>query len=359
MLPSETDKGAVCLLRKHRLQYFDHLIPLSFILKTPIYFYDKSDFEIAQKFYPTVDGICITQSKVSIGLLKKFGYFVSPDLMGRAYQQILRHVYCPHGFSDKYNYVGRAALEDITLVYGQNMLDQFDVLGVQNRVHSYVAVGNYRYRYYEMHKDFYQAIFEKEILSHFPRQQPIITYAPTWQDFENGSTFFDYGQEIIKRLPDHYNMIVKLHPIMQKVNPQLYEEMVGAIERKPNLMLTDSFLPVYPILEHTSIYIGDSSAIGYDFLVYNRPMFFINKFKRNPGWDRRLYLTHCGHLINPAEVSSLYSYIEKHLESDPKAFSEIRKQVDAYTFAPEKGFEHIRQHVIAACSTHDPYKHMC
>lgn len=355
-MSSESALRGICLLPGERLQYFDHIIPLSHILSAPIIFHHESDLEIAQKYYPDLQGSFIPYRQVTLDYVKHhFDYFVTSDLVGRSHQHYLRHVHCPHGFSDKLVYLTRLAFEDIALVYGQNMLDQFAELGALSRVYSYVTIGNYRYLYYQLHRAYYQIMVRNEILSHFAKKQPIITYAPTWLDYEDGTTFFDYGDEIIKRLPDHYNMIVKLHPLIHKENAAIFERIVDTYKYKTNLVITDSFLPVYPILEHTDIYLGDSSSLGYDFLRYNRPLFFINKFKRDPSRDRRLYLSRCGTLINPADIPNIYSIIESALKSDQERFSQIRSEINEYSFTPGKSFEEIKQQILDACLSKGPY----
>ena len=114
------------------------------------------------------------------------------------------------------------------------------------------------------------------------------------------------------------------------------------------LIFLKDFPLVYPLLAHTDIYLGDMSSIGYDFLPFNKPMFFLNKQKRDPKTDRGLYLFRCGVDIKPDAYPLIYKFIETRLEDDQENFSAIRKEVYDYTFGEERTFADIKADIIAA-----------
>jgi CDP-glycerol glycerophosphotransferase (TagB/SpsB family) len=266
----------------------------------------------------------------------------------KKYHKTLRNVHCPHGFSDKGFYLQKCAMEDITLLYGQNMIDQLKHHQVFQSLNQYVITGNYRYTFFKKNKEFYDKIITEEVLNRFDKKRPLILYAPTWLDLEESTTFFDAYESILGQLPDDYNMIVKLHPRLELDDTVQYYQIIGKYEKKKNVLFLKDFPLVYPLLAHTDIYLGDMSSVGYDFLPFNKPMFFLNKQKRDPQTDRGLYLFRCGIEIAPEDFSSLYSIIEKSRETDQQRFAKVRQEVYEYTFGQERPFEDIKKDIILA-----------
>ena len=94
------------------------------------------------------------------------------------------------------------------------------------------------------------------------------------------------------------------------------------------------FPPIYPLLKAADLYIGDFSSIGYDFLSFNKPMFFLNQTRRDVKKDPGLFLYQCGIEITPDFYEKIYEIIQKELSQDQALFSDIRKKIDEYTFTP-------------------------
>ena len=69
-----------------------------------------------------------------------------------------RVVHCPHGFSDKGYWFEECLEQDVTLVYGQNMLDLIRAREESKELRSYVLSGNLRYDYYLRNKEFYDQL---------------------------------------------------------------------------------------------------------------------------------------------------------------------------------------------------------
>ena len=91
------------------------------------------------------------------------------------------------------------------------MFDFLKRKNVFDSLKAHVITGNYRHLFYLQHRAFFDAIAEREIKRHL-REGKTILYAPTWRDYEKSSSFFDAIHLMIETLPDHYNLIVKLHP---------------------------------------------------------------------------------------------------------------------------------------------------
>ena len=86
--------------------------------------------------------------------------------------------------------------------------------------------------------------------------------------------FWKAFDSIIDAVPAHLNLLIKVHPNMQKTAPAKIERCRGKIEGMANISFMDDFPPIYPLLDRTDAYIGDMSSIGYDYLRFGRPMFF-------------------------------------------------------------------------------------
>lgn len=299
-----------------QIHYLDHLAPVCKLMDVPIMLTDDLDIYAAKKYYPDIEVISLPFEEFQPDLLaSNYDVLYYSDLWHRdtfkqkfedlnaKYHKKMRGVHCPHGFSDKAFYLKKAAFEDITLVYGQHMLDLFRNNGVLDVLHAYVVVGNLRYHYYKKHKEFFDKIAHEEVFSKFEKQQPIILYAPTWKDLEQTTSFFDAADELFEQLPDEYNLLVKLHPQLELNDTAAYYRILGKYEKQPNLLFIKDIPIVYPLLAQTDIYIGDASAVGYDFLVFNRPMFFLNMQQRDSEKDPLMFLTQCGTEILPEQAA--------------------------------------------------------
>jgi len=353
-------KKAVGINPLWQLHFMDHLAVVCIIMDIPLIFIDPHDHELAVRYYPGLDAQLLDYQALTLDyLIPNYDVLFMSDYWDRKtfhekyghieekYHKTLRHVHCPHGFSDKGFYLKKCANEDITLIYGQNMIDQLKHHRVFKKLNEYVMVGNYRYTYFKKHREFYDEIVAKEVFSRFAKKQPVILYAPTWMDTEESTTFFEAYSYILGELPDNYNLLVKLHPRLELDDPALYYHIVGKYENKPNVIFLKDFPLVYPLLAHADIYLGDMSSIGYDFLAFDKPMFFLNKHRRDPKTDRGLYLFRCGIDIKPDAYPLIYKFIEVNLSQDKERFSAIRSEMYTYTFGQERPFLDIKKDILA------------
>ena len=347
-----------------QIHYTDHLAVICVIMDIPLLFLEPQDLAVGQKYYPGLH--CIFEEFQNFNpeyLIQNYDVLFMSDLWDRRtfrqkfalleakYGKELRSVHIPHGFSDKGFYLRKCAAEDITLIYGQNMIDLLKHEKVFDHLNGYVISGNYRYTYYKKNKAFFEKMMQEEVLSRFIKQQPIILYAPTWKDLEESTTFFDACSTLIDNLPHDYNMIIKLHPRLELDDAGMYYRIVGTYEERPNVLFLKDFPLVYPLLAHTDIFISDMSSIGYDFLAFNKPMYFLNQHRRDSAKDRGLYLYRCGVEVRPEQYGDIYNIIEKTLPTDQERFSKIRGEVYDYTFGVERPFKEIKADIIKAYST--------
>lgn len=360
---TQWNKRGIALNPLSLIHYMDHLAVVAILMDIPYLFIDEETYLLAKRYYPNLNA-CLNDFREFSPEFLYENYDVSfmSDLWNRntmrqkfellehKYHKVWRNVHCPHGFSDKGFYLSKSAMEDIVLVYGNNMIDQLKAYGYWDQIHQYVICGNYRYTYYLQHKDFYQTIFEKEIQSHFEKKQPTILYAPTWVDSEQSSSFFEACTQLLDNLPSSYNMIVKLHPRLELDDVVNYHVIIGRYEDKKNILFLTNFSLIFPILANTDIYIGDMSSIGYDFLIFDKPLFLLNKQNRDPKTDRGLLLFSCGVEIKQNQYSQIYDIIEKSLPLDSEKFSNPRKTMWNYTFGEQRPFCEIKADVVKACN---------
>ena len=337
----------------------DHLAVICIIMDIPLLCLDDTDLELAAKYYPGVKAQKVEYSEFTPeALVTNYDVLFTSDLsqtlpkqfqvLEKLHHKKLRHVFCPHGFSDKVFYFKCCAKEDIVLVYGQNMLDLFNAENILQTINSYVLVGNYRYAFYKKNKKFYDDLAEKEVWSRFAKDKKTILYAPTWSDKENSGTFFEATSILIDQLPSHYNLLVKLHPRLELDDITGYYQLIGKYEHRGDVLFLNQYPPVYPILARSDIYVGDMSSVGYDYLAFNRPMFFLSKMQRDSKTERSNYLSRCGVSVRPDQYPDIYKMIESHLEEDQTPLHEIRQEAYKYTFAEGISFSSIRESIILA-----------
>jgi len=332
--------------------HLDHIIPLSFLLNIPIYFEDEKLYKLAKKFYPQTN-IILKQPLTYSFLAENYDILISCDnwlaedkfSFTSLNKKNIKLVFCPHGNSDK-GYIMKAkmqayALQDMVLLYGNHMINFLKKLNVFDHLKQYATVGNFRLSFYKKFKKFYDDLTNKIVFSKFFKKNKTILYAPTWKDQENSSSFFDIFKKLIKKVPPHYNLIIKPHPNLEKKNPvkfyQLYEEKFPN-----NILFLEDFPLIYPLLNNCDIYLGDFSSIGYDFLYFCKPMFFLDHLQRN-SFNKSLFLYKCGKAIDKKYWNNIFPYIESNLNNN---FKKTQKKIYDYTFGKEKTLLKIKNKIL-------------
>lgn len=307
----------------------EHLAPLLVLLEAPLVTANEEAASLARHYYPHL--------QVE---LKEWDFF-TPETIGKeadliltseqwpkgqfyqtfsSYNPQLRHLHCPHGYSDKIFWLREVAFEDASLIYGPHMLKMLEKEGVLSELKNYIVTGNLRLQYYKKHQLFFDALYTKEIASQLPPAEKTLLYAPTWHDQEEASSFFHGLEPLIKALPKNWNLIVKLHPNLEREHPG---EVYAAEERyknEPRLLFLPDYPLVYPLLAHVDAYIGDASSVGYDFLAFDRPLLFLDTVGRS------LPLHAAGRTWTPGED------LKKALEQE--TFSSKRKALYNDVFGP-------------------------
>jgi hypothetical protein len=340
------------------LHHLDHLAPLCSFMGIPLIVTEEKIAKLAKDFYPDLRVILFDYLAVAEYLVCNFDivfYSIPRDLFDEIFffaqkitQKKIHAIWCPHGNSDKgasIFYMEALKKEEAALLYGKQMIDFFQRKQVFEQLKGHVITGHFRYQFYVSHRKFYDSLVEKQIIRKLPKAKKTILYAPTWRDYENSSSFFDAAKPLFEKCPSNYNLIVKLHPNLILQEEFKVEEIVKKYEDRDNLLFLSDFTPINPLLNVTNIYIGDMSSIGYDFLIFNRPMFFLNQNPRGSS-NSEPYLFRCGIEIKPEQYDNIHQIIANYFQYELRDFSEIRQEVYTYTFGHSKPLEKLKKEIL-------------
>ncbi len=293
----------------------DHIAPLACLLQMPLITTEARNDQLARKFYPQVESRNIFDLEFKLheiaeefDALFECKYWAPhlKTLFKNLYKKDMRLIFCPHGQSDKGFQVpllAPYATQDIVLIYGQLLKNMLQELGIWDSILHPIFIGNYRFAFYQKHRAFYDDLAEREIFSKLDPRKKNLLYAPTWCDADQASSFFEMSCKILSQIPSTWNLLVKVHPLLEQRDPAHFYSIASLIDKTPNALLIDEFPPVYPILSRVDAYLGDFSSVGYDFLTFQKPMFFLPS--KQPA-----RLRSCGELFDPLKLSD-NSYAEK------------------------------------------------
>jgi hypothetical protein len=351
----------VGLLYGPEAHHLDHLAPLCALLRMPLIITDEEIAGAARACYPHLRVEHVDTHHLPEFLVQNHNILFSclprpiiEELLFFA-QQFLRKtvhtIWVPHGNSDKGAnrfYMEALAQEEGALVYGPKMIELLAQKGVLSKFKATVTTGNFRSLYFQENRTFYQHLVERKTASRLKLGARTLLYAPTWRDGEN-SSFFEACAPLADNLPENCNLIIKIHPNLLLQDELKTEQLMWKYEDAPRILFLTDFAPIYPLLDLVDVYIGDMSSIGYDFLTFQKPLFFFNPNKRDRTQDQGLYLFRCGVEIPSEKYDDIYSIIAQALPHDTERFAHIRKQVYDFTFGREKGADQLREEIQEMC----------
>jgi len=319
--------------------HLDHIGVLSSLLNIPLVVTDPHAYALARTYYPSLNVSLVEESDLSLGylathfdLLLGCGKFWAIELLPlfRLFcQKNMRLLFCPHGNSDK-GYSSRLPVEqDLLLVYGEHMIQLLKDTSALECARGYIVTGNYRLSYYKKHQPFYDQCVRDLIQK---KTKKTLLYAPTWEDKENPTSFFEGCAKLVDALSKEYTLLIKPHPLLFE-GPKAAQAHALAQQYKEAFFILD-FPCIYPLLAHTDIYIGDFSSIGYDFLAFDKPLFFLSA-ANTP-------LHKCGTVI-PKEEKDIAAFLEAHAQKD---LSKERQALYKYAFGKEKSPENLWGEVL-------------
>jgi hypothetical protein len=322
--------------------YLDHLGVLAILLDFPLLVTEEKTYLAAKAFYPALKVQWIEPLDLSLEFLANHfdaifesGHTWATELIPLIelfFQKKMRVIYCPHGNSDKGYSQKEGLRKDISLIYGPHMRN---LLQKKNGSGVLVETGNYRLSYYQQNKSFYDQLVQEKIS--LDRGKKTLLYAPTWADGENPTSFFDACGKLIEDVQGKFNLIVKLHPFLMEHHPA---QTIHILTRYPTTLFLTDFPPIYPLLDLVDAYIGDFSSIAYDFLAFDKPLYFFH--------TKNLPIHQCG-LPLPKE-GSIGEFITKTLEENQKLFYANRKKLYTHAFGKEKSRRQILDGIKEALS---------
>ncbi len=333
--------------------HLDHLGVLAHLMNMPLIVHDKKTFSSAQFFYPQVQTIYKTLHECDMHFLahtfdalfqsaKCFALELSSSIE-LLYKKNMRFIYCPHGHSDKGHSAKTFAPQDISLVYGDHMLDLLQSTGAISSIKATIVTGNYRLSFYQKYRSFYDNLAKNLITKHFTNNpsKKMALYAPSWEDGENPTSFFSALDRLIEELHHDFHLIIKPHPLLESFHPERTWATIKKHESNSSVLFLHNFPCIYPLLALCDLYIGDYSSIGYDFLWFNKPLYF-SLTKESPS-----FMLHKAGLLLPIQ-GSISNYIKTSWTENAEGKKEEREKLYSYVFGKEKDWDALREEIYAA-----------
>lgn len=280
--------------------HLDHLAPFAWKYSVPLWIENPSIAQLAAAYYPDVT--CINRpfdlkdacdQAEALVLTTKSAPAELKAIAHSLGNETTRFAYLPHGQSDKgLEDPALRSIEhaDIALLYGPLQHKRLQQFGSDGTIGEVRFVGNFRLDYYQAHQAHLDQLTRDEIFASLPPGHKTYLYAPTWSTQEN---FTHHANMLIEHLPTNANLVIKLHPLIAKSHPAHMVYLQSLDKSKANVRIIDHFPLIYPLLAYTDVYIGDESAIGYDFLHFDKPMYFLTR-TLSP-------LIECGQIIQHAK----------------------------------------------------------
>ncbi len=333
----------------------DHLAPLASLLKIPLILTDQEIYAAARKFYPELE-IVLHQDYVTLEtfLRKNYQGLIScsyqqqqrETILSSLFKQKMLRIWLPHGNSDKSmeeNLFSLLKEEKVALIYGNKMLDAFKQHGVLKKIPHQIVIGNFRLHYFQKHRSFYQKK-TKQLLP-FKNSKKTLFYAPTWGNEKHNLHILKTLRFLIENLSSRFNFIIKPHPFsLDRMDYEFARLKTSPRDSQNNNKYKDvvfirDFHAIYPLLDQADLYLGDFSSIGYDFLFFNRPLFFLNYGPHKQSKAANKFLLQSG--VEIKKEAEIVDKILQGLKND--RFSKKRKEIYNYTFNPLSDLKKIKK----------------
>jgi Putative glycosyl/glycerophosphate transferases involved in teichoic acid biosynthesis TagF/TagB/EpsJ/RodC len=335
--------GALPLFPHH----VEHLAPLCSLLGGTLLVANDETENVARTCYPAMNISRIqTLSETWSGalleptfrsVLKDYDILLYSHLLTRDDLKIFagglresppRIIFCPHGFSEKkQTWAAGAVLQDISLFYGTLALDQLMEWGVAEHLGSHLLIGDIRRPYYSEHNDFFARLLQDRGIEKSSDYEKTILYAPTWNDRLGSSSLCQAIQPLIEHLPSSWRLLIKPHPLLEADQVALPNAIPANVKIVEHMPLTHAFLDL------ADVYVGDMSALAYDYLVYDRPMVFLNQTE-GTNWDAAdTFLFQCGPVVSPRCYSEIYAAIGTAVAED-SSFAARRRDLHRRVYSP-------------------------
>jgi len=181
------------------------------------------------------------------------------------------------------------ALYDLVLFPGQKSVDKVQKANLLDKLVSWDIVGYPKF----------DPLINNHIENNkiFDNNRPTILYAPTWISATRPKTDISlhrfsphgesslpiWGLELIKQIPEKFNLIVKFHSKVFETGDDIHRQMQSYVE-KNNLsdrVAIQFDYNILPYMNQSDIMISDISSACYEWFHFDRPIVFANPSPEN------------------------------------------------------------------------------
>lgn len=345
--------------------HLDHLAPLAECLDATVLSTDDPDQSAAAACYPRLALRWVHGAPSHHGVARLFAtaralrprVVLYSDLFARRrLAEFLggpdtpRIVYVPHGFSEKrQDWAARTSEQDIACFPGAFAVDQLRAYGRPFEPSASVITGHLRRHAYRRHRAHFDGLVDATMSGDTPAATTVL-YAPTWQDAIGSSSFFAAFSTLASRLPEGWRLVVKLHPLAERESGAI--DRLAALAHGRDIRFVRRSPLTMPLLERVDAYVGDMSALAYDFLALDRPMVFLNRAAGTPADASASRLYACGEVLAPERYGDVYDAIRSQF-ADRVRFSGARLALDRYTYADREPADVVAD-LVRACESPAP-----
>ncbi len=202
----------------------------------------------------------------------------------------------------------------------------------------FIIGGNLKMRDYLINKP-----DQKQLLANYPQIDPskkTILYTPTfdslyWTKKKDLCSVKVFVNKILSKVKnfDDYNIIFKCHPGIAR--DDFLNSQLKALQDKHDNLIVDYRGNLQHYMQLADILFTDYTSATYDFLYFDKPILFIDKFNElNDGEpdiediDHRCWLYGAGHIINRNNVNNITEIIQSELKNDDfKEKRQIYKEI--------------------------------
>lgn len=319
-----------CCHFSERICFLDHLVPFCHLFDIPLITNNQELLLILENYYPPTKSIYTQDIEKSLEPYSAL-FYAQPsrlfpygfDLCNHHLLQKKRSIFTYHGFSEKYTndfWFERFVDEDLVLIHGSCMKNQLKKKGIWEKLKHPVICGNLRWQFYLKHQSF----FEKKIQTILPpTSKKKILWVPSWNlgNFSSSSLPLSLIEKVISGLPHDFQLLIKLHPLQE-----IDIDWKKKYQEHPSVFFIENFPLIYPLLANADLLLADVSSVAYDFLVFNRPMFFFST-------TTAPILHELGRVFNVTDVENLFSSIA---EKEPPIYHKRRQIWVKKIFSPIK-----------------------
>lgn len=269
--------------------HLDHLLPICSLLNIPLLTTDASIKHIASLYPPSADIVLFFNDHELFEFLKadyttlvtstKYGGKEIKNLMYNLYNHRIQTIFLPHGFSKK-GFISHSMSpffhQENAFMYSPMMENDLKKIAALSNVKMRFFVGDFRKRFYIKRQEAFDQRLQKLIPPQWDRRLPTILYAPTWSDEEDSSSIMDFYRLLVEGLHQKMNLIIRLHPFIERDHPSIAYYLQSLSEERENLWVHWNIPFVFPFFSIVDALIADNSSILYDFLSTGKPIYRLN-----------------------------------------------------------------------------------